>query len=289
MRSEHEMMELILKIARTDERIRAVYMNGSRANPNIEKDKYQDYDIVFVVTETGSFIADRNWLNVFGNITFVFEGLWNQVQFGMDATSIDFTRRYVWLMLLEDGNRIDLVIEIKEESIKNFTDNKLTVLLLDKDGFLPEIPPATDENYHIERPNAKKYTACCNGFWWFLNDVAKGIARDELPFAKGSFDTHIRLLLNQMIDWYIGTQTEFSISTGKMGKYYKKYLPKELYGLYAKTYSDSNYKNFWNSIFASCELFKMTASHVGNHFGYEYNSKQENSMLNYIKRVKDCT
>ena len=37
MRSEQEMYDLILDIAKTDERIRAVYMNGSRANPKIKK------------------------------------------------------------------------------------------------------------------------------------------------------------------------------------------------------------------------------------------------------------
>ena len=45
MRSEKEMYDLILDIAKRDERIRAVYMNGSRANPNIKKDIFQDYDV----------------------------------------------------------------------------------------------------------------------------------------------------------------------------------------------------------------------------------------------------
>lgn len=60
MRSEKEMYDLILDIAKRDERIRAVYMNGSRANPNIKKDIFQDYDIVYVVTETKTFIEDKN-------------------------------------------------------------------------------------------------------------------------------------------------------------------------------------------------------------------------------------
>ena len=59
MRNEQEMMNLIIGIAEKNERIRAVYMNGSRANPNVEKDIYQDYDIVFVVTETLSFLNDK--------------------------------------------------------------------------------------------------------------------------------------------------------------------------------------------------------------------------------------
>lgn len=58
MRSEKEMFDLILGVAKQDERIRAVYMNGSRANPNAKKDIFQDYDIVYVVKETASFIIN---------------------------------------------------------------------------------------------------------------------------------------------------------------------------------------------------------------------------------------
>jgi hypothetical protein len=38
MRNEQEMLDLILNVAKADDRIRAVYMNGSRTNPNVKKD-----------------------------------------------------------------------------------------------------------------------------------------------------------------------------------------------------------------------------------------------------------
>ena len=50
------MYDMLLQIAREDERIKAVYMNGSRTNRNVPKDIFQDYDIVFVVSEIKSFI-----------------------------------------------------------------------------------------------------------------------------------------------------------------------------------------------------------------------------------------
>ena len=40
MRSEREMYDLILGFARADERVRGVILNGSRANPNAPRDKY---------------------------------------------------------------------------------------------------------------------------------------------------------------------------------------------------------------------------------------------------------
>lgn len=59
MRSEEKMYELIMNIAKADDRVAAVYMNGSRTNPNVPKDIFQDYDIVYVVRETKSFIEDK--------------------------------------------------------------------------------------------------------------------------------------------------------------------------------------------------------------------------------------
>ena len=68
MRGQQEMMGLILNIAKKDDRIRAVYMNGSRTNTNAPKDIFQDFDIVYVVTETASFIKNKMWINQFGEL-----------------------------------------------------------------------------------------------------------------------------------------------------------------------------------------------------------------------------
>jgi hypothetical protein len=48
----------IFQIAENDDRIRAVLLNGSRANPNIEPDKYQDYDLLLVVRDFETFLKD---------------------------------------------------------------------------------------------------------------------------------------------------------------------------------------------------------------------------------------
>ena len=49
MRSEKEMYDLILGYANADENIRAVILNGSRANPNRKPDPFNDFDIVYLV------------------------------------------------------------------------------------------------------------------------------------------------------------------------------------------------------------------------------------------------
>ncbi|KAF3370660.1 hypothetical protein BXA51_17075, partial [Enterococcus faecium] len=68
MRSEKEMMDLVLSLAEQDERIRIVTLEGSRANINIPKDEFQDYDITYFVSDIEPFISNDDCLNQFGNI-----------------------------------------------------------------------------------------------------------------------------------------------------------------------------------------------------------------------------
>ena len=98
MRTEKEMQELILKIAKADERIRAVYMNGSRTNANVPKDIFQDYDIVYVVSDTAPFIQDKTWIDRFGKRLFM------QYPDEHPDYPSDKDNFYGWLMQFKDGN-----------------------------------------------------------------------------------------------------------------------------------------------------------------------------------------
>jgi aminoglycoside 6-adenylyltransferase len=284
LRSEKEMFDLILGVAETDERIRAVYMNGSRTNPNTPKDIFQDFDIVYVVTETTSFIDDENWINIFGDLIMIQEPDKIDKLIGMDR---DFERSYGYLMLFTDGNRIDLHIETKESMIDGYVSDKLTVPLLDKDNILPSISPPTDIDYQVKKPSEPMFVSCTNNFWWCLQNVAKGIWRDELPYAKLMFEYDIRVSLDQVVSWWIGAENNFHVSTGKMGKYFKNYLPESYWEMYEKTYSDHNYENFWDSIFVTCELFRILASDVADNLSFTYPINDDMNMTKYLKHVRN--
>ena len=66
MRTVREMFALFERVARSDERIRALTLEGSRVNPSVTPDVWQDYDITFLVTEVESFLRCDAWLEVFG-------------------------------------------------------------------------------------------------------------------------------------------------------------------------------------------------------------------------------
>jgi aminoglycoside 6-adenylyltransferase len=68
MRSEQEMLDLILRTAREDGRIQAVLLNGSRANPAAPQDPFRDFDVVYIVTDVAPFRGNREWTKRFCEI-----------------------------------------------------------------------------------------------------------------------------------------------------------------------------------------------------------------------------
>lgn len=285
MRSELEMYDLILGVAKADERVLAVYMNGSRTNPNVQKDKHRDYDIVFVVTETQLFLKDKSWISVFGDFAIVQEPDLNDFGWGVNH---DFARSYTWLMLFTDGNRIDLGIKVLEYALEDYLSDTLCIKLLDKGNLLPDIPESNDSMYHIKLPTMQQYDGCCNEFWWCLNNVAKGIVRDQMPYAQRMYMQIVHNELEKMVEWYIATQQDFAVSAGMWGKYFKKYLPSELYEQYAKTYSDCNDENLWDAIFTACYLFRSMAKDVAKHLGYTYNQQDDDGIMRYLEKMRNC-
>ncbi|WP_054739987.1 aminoglycoside 6-adenylyltransferase [Cellulosilyticum ruminicola] len=279
MRSEKEMYELILNIANDDSRIQAVYMNGSRTNPNALKDLFQDYDIVYVVNETLSFIEDKDWIKNFGEI------LYMQYPDESPNCESDKANCYGWLMQFTDGNRIDLHVVTLEYAKKDVLADKLCQILLDKNNILPIIPPATDEDHHIKKPNEAQYLAVCNEFWWCTNNLAKGLWRKELPYVQDMTNFCVRKQLEKMLSFKIGLLTNFSVSIGKSGKYMHRWLTEKEWQTYLATYFGSNTEEAFKAIITMCDLFEETALFVGSKLGYTYNIKEAKAARSFLEHV----
>lgn len=278
MRSEREMYELILGTAETDARVRAVVLNGSRANPDAPKDEFQDYDIVYIVKDIGSFADDPGWIDVFGPRIML------QKPEEMREPAGDGSVAY--LMLFSDGNRIDLTLLPVERYEELLGSDSESILLLDKDGIVPPFPPASDRDYWAKPPSKLEYDSCCNDFLWCMQNVAKGIRRDELPYAMRMLHLVVYGELHWMLDWTIGAEHDFAVSPGKLGKYYKRYLGAGDYALYKSIYSDADCDHIWDSMFAAMELFQRCARRVGERMGYAYDEEDERNMRAYLGRVR---
>ncbi|MEC3543894.1 aminoglycoside 6-adenylyltransferase, partial [Bacillus thuringiensis] len=279
MRTEKEMLDVIINTAIEDERIRAVIMNGSRVNPNVKRDCFQDYDIMYVVNDIQSFTSNHNWVHRFGEIMIV------QMPEEMSLVQPDEDGKFPYLMQFMDGNRIDLTL-VPVELIKKFVgQDSLSKLLLDKDNCLEEFPPASDKDYLVKKPTEKEFLDCCNEFWWCSTNIAKGLWREELSYAKGMLEGPVRDMFIVMLEWYIGMKTDFTVNTGKFGKHFEQYIEEDMWEQFKRTFSNAEYENIWESFFVMGDLFREVANEIANTYEYQY-PQDDDKVTNYLKHVK---
>ncbi|PGB99275.1 aminoglycoside 6-adenylyltransferase [Bacillus toyonensis] len=280
MRTEKEMLDLIINTAKEDERIRAVIMNGSRVNPNVKKDCFQDYDIMYVVNDIQSFISNHNWIHRFGEIMIV------QMPEEMSLIPADEDGKFPYLMQFMDGNRIDLTL-VPVELIKKFVGkDSLSKLLLDKDNCPEEFRPASDKDYLVKKPTEKEFLDCCNEFWWCSTNVGKGLWREELTYAKGMLEGPMRDMLVVMLEWHIGMKTKFTANAGKFGKYFEQYVEKDVWEQFKRTFSNAEYENIWDSFFIMGNLFRKVANEIANTYEYQYPQDDDDKVTSYLKHVR---
>ena len=167
MRTETEMLDLILQTAETL-KVEAVVLSGSRTNDQAPKDDFQDYDIVYLVDNLENLISDLSWLDQFGNRL-------------IEQHNILGNRR-LYLMLFEDGNRIDLTLCPKDH-INECVDSEagFTVLVDEKGLFESYLP--SPKRYWTNPASETDFEKSCNEFWWMSAYVVKGICRKQVIYS----------------------------------------------------------------------------------------------------------
>jgi len=280
MRSEQEIIDCVLDFARKEQNVRVVLMNGSRVNPNVKREVFQDFDIVFLVKEVDPYKRNKRVVSYFGDIMIL------QTPDDMNDPPPEDDGHYAFLMQFMDGNRIDLSFN-SIDRLDDHLDDSLTVVLLDKDNIVKELPPPSDKDYLPKEPTEKLFQDCCNEFWWCSPYVAKGLWRQELTYAKHMLDVVIREQLMKMLTWHFGIKTDFKKSPGKLGKYIKSNVEPDIWTALEMTYSDSDFDNIWESLFSMGSLFRRMASSVASVYGFQYPQKDDERVTEYLHRIKN--
>jgi aminoglycoside 6-adenylyltransferase len=151
MRTELQVIDQLLTFARNHDMIRAVVMNGSRVNPNISKDIFCDYDVVYYVPDPRHFLEDQGWIRYLGDLIILQQN---------DFIDHD-VEGFIFLMLFSDGVRIDLAFNALS-NLAHLTEDTLTVVLLDKDQRIAPLPPPSDTGHYTPRPSRKEFAETIN-------------------------------------------------------------------------------------------------------------------------------
>jgi len=269
MRSEETMYLLIQDFALQDPRVRLVLLSGSRANPSAPRDDLQDFDIAIFVNDLESFRGSEAWLDVFGSRRMM------QKPEEMRENPPD-NPDLAYLMLFEDGNRIDLSLYPPERLPEIASGEGMWRVLLDKDGLAAGLPKPSAARFEITLPSAKAFEDCCNEFWWVSPYAAKGLCRQEHLYAVWHIEAVIRKELLKMLGWWVGTRSGWHVQLGKQYKYLRPYLDDAEWDLLTRTCRLDKPAYCWQALFASQRLFRHASRQVAEHFGFAYPPYDEN-------------
>lgn len=274
MRSETQVLKQILEFARKDDNVRAVVMNGSRVNPNIQQDIFCDYDIIFFVLDLEKYIGNKNWIPAFGDLVIL--------QFNRHDEQPE--KQFVYLMQFADGVRIDLSFA-DMDMIQPSLDDSLTVVLLDKDDCIPPLPPADESSYITKKPDQAEYDLMVNEFWWVSTYVAKSLWRGEPVTAKYLFEVIMRDCVNRMVAWNIAMEHDWQVNAGKMGKKFGKLLPADLWQELLSTYPGIEEEDIWQALFRAGVLMRKVSIPVAENLGYDYHFDEDDRVTAYLQHV----
>jgi aminoglycoside 6-adenylyltransferase len=279
MRTDQEILDLIIEFAQNDANIRAVVMNGSRVNPKIEPDIMQDFDVVYFVKDVTPLWHHMGLPGHFGELSIL------QLPEEMEDPPASDDGHYTYLMQFRDGHRIDLSI-YPLEKLAQAGEDSLTVVLLDKDGLAPELPLPNENSYLSTPPTAKEFANCCNEFWWLMPYVAKGLWRGELVNPRYFLDDLMRGELHKMLNWYYGVKAGYEHAPGKLGKRWQAVFSPEMWQMLEATYADHTPASTSQALSTMGDLFRQAAQSVANYHGYKYLQRDDDHVNLLVRRIQ---
>ncbi|MFS9188481.1 aminoglycoside 6-adenylyltransferase [Streptococcus infantis] len=268
MRTDQEMLGLILKTAATL-KIEAVALSGSRTDTKAPKDEFQDYDVVFVVDDLDNLTSDLSWLDSFGKRI-------------IEQHNVLGNRR-LYLMLFEDGNRIDLTL-CPTEYIQEWVDSEADYVVLKDEKGLFESYTTSPQRYWTNPASQTDFEKACNEFWWVSAYVVKGIHRNHLFYATDHLYGICQKELLKLLAWQAAADKE-TVDVGKNYKYLFQYLPTEKEKEFSALLDFSSVEKLTQSLFATMEFFHQEAQSLAQKMGFDYDKEVAEKMIQYARTM----
>lgn len=258
--------------------MRTLLLTSSRADPHRSPDLLSDYDVEVFVDDIEPFREDDTWLAPFGPV---------MVRWPAKPGPTGSDGWITQLVLFEDGVRIDFQITALPPAESENLDTGYRVLI-DKDGRAQQLPPPTHTKYLITPPTAEAFASRINAFWWDIVYVAKALHRGELNYARYMLDSTIRYRkLQPVMEWYIGLQENWSVSTGLYGRWFQHYLDEATWHDYLQTFAGAEIEDNWRALFATLDFFGHLARQVAVRLAFDYPEATDRKVTRYIHWIKN--
>lgn len=284
MRTESEMLSLILEAAEKDENIRAVI----RTDLAPVREYLYMYNFTFIVNDIGKYDDDGVFESCFGDRILLFRGDRNYPEM--------FPNAKAHMMVFRDG--ITSAINVTDKAMfmnrynggqehENVWIGDTFRKILDKDGLLPQIERLEEkQTLFAETPTEERFLGVCNEFWWVMKTFTEYTLREELLSAMFYLNVAVRDILNQMLRWHIFLREGKPVDMGILDSNMKKLLEEDMYLMYKDTYPAADIESVWKAFDAVVSLWGRAAVSVAQRCGISCPKDTEKDMLAFIHELR---
>ena len=266
MRTDTETMNLILQIGESL-RVEAVALSGSRADIHSLRDRFQDYDVVYVVEDLDNLTNDLSWLDQFGK--------------RIIEQEVSLGHRRLYLMLFEDDNRIDLTLCPKDH-IQEWIESEADFTVLEDPKGLFESYSPSPQRFWITPASKTDFEKTCNEFWWVSAYVVKGICRKQIIYATDHLYGICQQELLKVLAWQV-VSDRGKIDIGKNYKYLFNYLPDEKEKEFSNLLDFASLDKITQTLFATMSIFHREAQDLAQKIDLDYDREMAEKMIDYAK------
>jgi aminoglycoside 6-adenylyltransferase len=284
--SESDTLDLLVRWAESQPRVRAMLLTSTRAIPGGSSDNFSDYDVELALTDVRPFAVDRTWLEAFGKVLVMYQDPLESGPHGLHSGNV---------VQFESGLKIDFTLvetqyfaclrhapQLPAEYDAGYR------ILLDKDGLTAGMKPPTYRAYIPSPPGVDSYLEKIEGGLLDATYVAKYLRRGDrmaAEFILTNFlkDEHLRPLL----EWHYELEHGWAVKAGLHGRRIERYLRLDLLADLEGTYAGPGPEQGWQALFRTLDLLCKAGIEVGQRLGYTYPEGMVRRALAYLHEIKD--
>ncbi len=270
-----ELFEKIMTWANTEDAIRAMIIEGSRARPDHSVDRFSDYDLNLYVTDVAHYTCNDVWIEHISPVWAM------EKEANPDGTAgrlvlfhegYDFDFKLLPVSMLQEF--------VREQSLPDDYHRGYKVVL-DKDGLASRLPRPSYKAIPKKKPSEEEFLYAVNVFWFELFHLVKYLHRNELWCVKVR-DACIKRRLLQMIEWHALACHHWDHDTWIVGKYMQAWVEPDLWQAFGEIFAHFDKDDSWRAVCALMPLYRRLADETAQQLNYAYPHEMDQAISGFI-------
>ena len=273
-----DLIERITAWATAQPDVRAALILGSRARTDHPADEWSDLDVLVFAHQPDQFIQSAEWAKAIAPAWLSFpertgDGQsWERRTLYAGGLDVDVTFNPVeWFETIQ-LEIPPIIADIIRRGVR---------ILVDKDGRLARILSLPLPQVSLfEKPDEQAFINATSDFWYHTLWSAKHLRRGELWWAKSCVDTHLKELLQQMLEWHAQAHNGDGYDTWLRGRFLEEWADPRAVEQLKEIFAHFEAIDIARALNATMNLYRWVEDETAVKWGYSVPLEGEKQAAN---------